>query len=81
MTRRTEPVAHLRFGRFVVNYMRREFDRNDAGSQLAYFELFNLLEDDVERMLRIFLKRTIWPDEYSDFIEQLDEIEVEDTDI
>jgi hypothetical protein len=63
------------FASFAVNFIRREFDRNDQNEDLAYFEL--LSEDELpRRMRRLFSKRKRWArDDYVKFCEQLDEVE------
>lgn len=60
---------------FCVNYIRREFEHNDDGSQVAYFEL--LSDSSLHKeMRRAFAKRKTWArNDYVRFCEQLDEVE------
>lgn len=63
--------------RFVVNYIREAFDRNDEGSRVAYFELLSDFDDsEIADMLSIYAQRKKWK-EYPDFPEQLAEVREE----
>jgi hypothetical protein len=54
--------------RFVVNYVRVVLDDNDDGERLAYFEVLSGL--DLGEVLRLYRKRTHWPD-YPEFPDAL----------
>lgn len=67
LPRKSKRFSGAPFVRFLINYIREQFDTNDDGSQVAYFELLSGIGDgEIRDILRLFTKRSRWP-EYPDF--------------
>lgn len=70
--KRRSTAGRTPLAKFVLNYIRREFDRNDEGERVAYFELLSDFENsDIRTMLSTFKRRARWSDNYGIFLHQL----------